>query len=100
MAAETLQHAFEAVLHGKIRGQTGLGLSMAAGFIKQSGGAVRINGEIGRGTSVTIYLPISLARLARFGLPRLSVGMPRKAQPAPEARECGAPRDQDGRALG
>ena len=36
---------------------TGLGLSTVAGFANQSGGTVRINSEIGRGTSVTIYLP-------------------------------------------
>jgi len=36
---------------------TGLGLSMIYGFAKQSGGEVRINSEVGRGTSVCIYLP-------------------------------------------
>lgn len=36
---------------------TGLGLSMVYGFAKQSGGAIRIDSEVGRGTSVEIWLP-------------------------------------------
>ncbi|MEH2607895.1 signal transduction histidine kinase [Bradyrhizobium sp. AZCC 1693] len=36
---------------------TGLGLSMVYGFAKQTGGAVRIESEEGRGTSVRLYLP-------------------------------------------
>jgi signal transduction histidine kinase len=58
MSAETLEHAFEAFFTTKAEGMgTGLGLSTVAGFANQSGGTVRINSEIGRGTSVTIYLP-------------------------------------------
>ncbi len=38
---------------------TGLGLSMVYGFIKQSGGNVTIESELGRGTTVTLLLPKS-----------------------------------------
>jgi PAS domain S-box-containing protein len=36
---------------------TGLGLSMVYGFARQSGGAVHIESEVGRGTTVTLWLP-------------------------------------------
>jgi signal transduction histidine kinase len=36
---------------------TGLGLSMVAGFARQSRGAVAINSVVGQGTSMTLYLP-------------------------------------------
>ena len=37
---------------------TGLGLSMVHGFAKQSGGDLRISSEVGKGTSVEVWLPV------------------------------------------
>ena len=43
---------------------TGLGLTQVYGFARQSGGAVQIASEVGRGTKVAIYLPRSRSRVA------------------------------------
>jgi PAS domain S-box-containing protein len=58
MSAEVKQRAFEPFFTTKATGQgTGLGLSMVYGFVKQSGGHVQIYSEVGRGTSVRVFLP-------------------------------------------
>jgi Histidine kinase-, DNA gyrase B-, and HSP90-like ATPase/Response regulator receiver domain len=58
MSSDVAARAFDPFYATKPLGEgTGLGLSMVYGFVRQSGGQVRIYSEIGKGTTVCLYLP-------------------------------------------
>ena len=58
MSKETAARAFEPFFTTKeMEKGTGLGLSQVYGFIMQSGGEVELKSEMGKGTTVSLYLP-------------------------------------------
>lgn len=80
MAPDVLNRALEPFFTTKEPGKgTGLGLAMVHGFAQQSGGALRIESEPERGTSVTLWLP-------RTQLPETEAPPPDTA-PAPAPRQ-------------
>jgi PAS domain S-box-containing protein len=57
MPDEVKQHLFEPFFTTKHEGGSGLGLATSYGIVRQSGGDICVESEVGQGTTVRIFLP-------------------------------------------
>ncbi len=81
MPKAVVDRAFEPFYTTKQSGQgTGLGLSQVYGFVKQSGGHVKIYSEEGEGTTVKIYLPRFFGKAAPPEAPRPALSRGRSGE--------------------
>ncbi len=81
MSPEVLERAAEPFFSTKGPGAgSGLGLSMIFGFARQSGGHLRIDSELGHGTTVRLYLPRAPAAEPRAPAEATDAGLPQGSE--------------------
>jgi PAS domain S-box-containing protein len=77
MSPEVIEKAFEPFFTTKEIQGTGLGLSQVYGFLKQSGGHVKIYSTLDKGTTVRLYLPRHQSAAVTADLPHDETASPR-----------------------
>ena len=83
IAPENIERVFEPFFTTKPVGKgTGLGLSQIFGFARQSGGHVALDSEVGRGTSVAMYLPHAVGVTASSDVAKRGFGETEEIRPA------------------
>jgi PAS domain S-box-containing protein len=97
MDQETMTRAVEPFFSMKGVGQgTGLGLSMADGLASQSGGTLMLTSALGRGTTIDLFLPVSVEAVSTAAVPHIlkpaarGIGRVLLVDDEPLVRECTA----------
>jgi CheY-like chemotaxis protein len=80
MDAMTLAHATEPFFTTKGVGKgTGLGLAMVRGLTEQSGGTMTLESTPGKGTTITLWIPVSTTAVADAAAPEAELPAPAQA---------------------